>query len=265
VSNAPTPPPASPRPRLSVIIPAFNAARYLGPALASVLAQTGADDEIIVVDDGSTDATAVVAARFGPPVTTLRQARAGPSAARNHGLARAQGALIGLLDADDRWPPDSLPQRVAYLRDHPEVEIVQGLIQDLRPVPAAASAGRCWMPVAPPYHGVSLCSALFRRAVFQRVGPLDARLDNSEDTDWLIRAWEHGVVKAVLPLVSLYYRRQDNSLSQRSTLPNYGLTRLMKLHLDRTRATPPRPGGPPGGRPNLAEYLGFRQPSSRDS
>ena len=90
---------------VSVIIPVFNGADRLAEAAASVQAQLRAGDEIIIVDDGSTDDTARVIASFGEAVVSFRQDNAGPAAARNYGLRKANGNLIAFLDHDDLWAP----------------------------------------------------------------------------------------------------------------------------------------------------------------
>ena len=105
--------------RLSVVIPCYNAARFLEETLRSVLAQTYAAHEVIVVDDGSTDESARIAANFGPPVRVLRQTNQGESTVRNRGMAEARGDWVGLLDADDTWEPDKLHCQVDVLRDQP--------------------------------------------------------------------------------------------------------------------------------------------------
>lgn len=96
------------RPRVSVVIPAYNAARFLEETLDSVLVQTCPPDEILVVDDGSTDETASLASQYIPAVDVISQANAGESAARNLGLKRASGDWIAWLDADDVWEPTKL-------------------------------------------------------------------------------------------------------------------------------------------------------------
>jgi glycosyltransferase involved in cell wall biosynthesis len=86
------------KPLISCIVPAFNAERYLGEALDSILAQTWRPIEVIVVDDGSTDGTAQVAERYGERIAYIRQANAGPAAARNRGLDAAAGAFVATPD-----------------------------------------------------------------------------------------------------------------------------------------------------------------------
>jgi glycosyltransferase involved in cell wall biosynthesis len=103
--------------RLSVIIPAFNRAGLIGETLRSILAQTLPADEIIVVDDGSTDNTGTVAASFGPPVKVIRRANGGPAAARNTGLQAATGDFLHFFDSDDMAAPNKHEVQMRALED----------------------------------------------------------------------------------------------------------------------------------------------------
>src|SRR5215467_9498256 len=105
-------------PRVSAIIPVFNAARTIAAAIESIQAQTFSDFEIIAVDDGSRDASLDVLASFGTAVKVLRQANRGPSAARNYAVRESSGELLAFLDADDRWRPAMLERLVAALDQH---------------------------------------------------------------------------------------------------------------------------------------------------
>lgn len=108
-------------PAISVIIPAYNAARTVGATVDSVLAQTFTDFELIVVDDGSTDETAdVVATRSDARLDLVRTENRGVSAARNRGLARATGAYVAFLDADDAWDPAKLERQLGALTQTPK-------------------------------------------------------------------------------------------------------------------------------------------------
>lgn len=103
--------------KISTVIPAYNAGDYLVEAISSVLRQTQLPDEILVVDDGSTDETPNILRQFGPPVVCIRQENRGLSAARNRGILEARGDWIALLDADDVWSPRKLEvQRAAIER-----------------------------------------------------------------------------------------------------------------------------------------------------
>jgi glycosyltransferase involved in cell wall biosynthesis len=111
---------------VSVIIPAYNCAAYIQAAVDSALKQSRVPDEIIVVDDGSTDGTDRVLAKYEAPVRVIRQVNAGESAARNTGLRAARGDLIAFLDGDDTFTPDSIARRVEILEASPEVGVVYG-------------------------------------------------------------------------------------------------------------------------------------------
>jgi glycosyltransferase involved in cell wall biosynthesis len=106
-------------PEVSVVIPAYNAAAYLAGAVDSVLAQTFGDRELVVVDDGSTDATPQVLEGYGSSVRVVRQANQGVAAARNRGLRESRGRWVAFLDADDQWAPDKLARQVEALRGQP--------------------------------------------------------------------------------------------------------------------------------------------------
>lgn len=114
-----------PTSNISVVIPSYNNAAYLAAAVASVRAQAVTVREIIVIDDGSTDATASVIPTLGE-VQYLKQANAGPAAARNRGLALAQGDWIAFLDADDRWTPNHLLDQLQALERHPTLVLMAG-------------------------------------------------------------------------------------------------------------------------------------------
>ena len=105
---------------ISVVIPAYNHGRFLREAIDSVLAQTYAPLEIIVVDDGSTDDTEQIVRSYGDRVRYIRQQNAGVGAARNNGIANARGEYVAFLDSDDLWLPEKLAVQVEYMRRHPE-------------------------------------------------------------------------------------------------------------------------------------------------
>lgn len=128
--------------RVSVIIPLFNKAPYIERALASVFAQTFTDFELIVVDDGSTDAGPAIVESFSDPrIRLVRQANAGPGAARNRGLSEARGELVAFLDADDEWLPEFLSESVRLLDEHPEAATVTS---GYFAFPGGASSEKVW-------------------------------------------------------------------------------------------------------------------------
>src|SRR4051812_30444885 len=113
-------------PQVTVVIPAFNAGRYIGEALASVQAQSASDVEVILIDDGSTDATIREAERFSSSLDLkiIRQANQGPSAARNVGIRLARGRHCAFLDADDIMLPELLEAQSKLLDSDPELGLV---------------------------------------------------------------------------------------------------------------------------------------------
>lgn len=115
-------------PTVSVVIPCHNAAPFLAETLGSVAAQTQPVDEVVLVDDGSTDGSAEIAhaasQSTGLPLRVIRQPNLGVSAARNAAIAATSGDLIALLDADDLWHPAKIEKQVEYMRRHPDVGTV---------------------------------------------------------------------------------------------------------------------------------------------
>ncbi|MEW5767211.1 MAG: glycosyltransferase [bacterium] len=111
-------------PKVSVVIPTYNAAAYLPEAIDSVLAQTFQDYEIIVVDDGSTDNTREVLAPYQDRIRYIHQENAGPSPAKNKGIKEARGEFVAFLDADDIWLPEKLALQMEVFENDPEVSLV---------------------------------------------------------------------------------------------------------------------------------------------
>jgi len=110
--------------RITALIPTYNSERYIREAVESVLGQTYPIHEVLVIDDGSTDRTQDLLARYGDRISYISQPNAGPPAARNRGLALATGDLIALLDSDDLWAPTKTERQMDYFKRHPECGLV---------------------------------------------------------------------------------------------------------------------------------------------
>ena len=117
-------------PLISCIVPVFNGERYLGKALESILKQTYQPLEIIVVNDGSTDGTAAVAARYGDQIHYVRQNNAGAPTARNLGLSVARGEFVAFLDSDDLWHPEKLERQMARFDACPQIDLCVTYVQN---------------------------------------------------------------------------------------------------------------------------------------
>jgi glycosyltransferase involved in cell wall biosynthesis len=179
--------------RISTVIPTYNRARLLAAAIESVLAQTRPPDEILVVDDGSTDGTPAVAARFGPLVRLLSQPNRGPAAARNHGLREARHEWIAFLDSDDLWAPTKLEKQASLARKG------GGLIV-LCDSDSIDGEGRPLRGHHRRVHGGQVTARLFARtfvhtpavlaqaALLQALGGFDESLRVCEDYDLWLRA-----------------------------------------------------------------------------
>src|SRR5689334_18705546 len=109
--------------RITTVIPVYNGAGEIRRSLDSVLAQTRPVDEVIVVDDGSTDGTREIALGYGGVVRLVRQQNAGAAAARNHGVREAASEWVAFLDHDDEWMPEKIERQVAVLEQHPGVKL----------------------------------------------------------------------------------------------------------------------------------------------
>jgi glycosyltransferase involved in cell wall biosynthesis len=229
---------------VSVVIPVHDGARYLAEAVESVLAQTDPPGEILVVDDGSTDDSLAVAASFGARVTCLPQAHAGLSAALNHGVERARGAVLAFLDADDLWAKDKLARQLDALDADGEIDAVfahveQFVSPELDPgaVPAVPEAVR----VAPGYLAGTL---LIRAGALRRVGLFDPRWQVGSFLEWYLRARDAGLRTTMRPEVLLRRRRHTGNMVIRERQSYGDYARILRHALDRRRR--PSPGAEAG-------------------
>ncbi len=223
------------RESVSVVIPVYNGEKFLGEAITSLLRQTVPVQDIVVIDDGSTDRTPQIATDFGPPVRCYRQERQGPPAARNLGIEKAASEWISLLDADDVWPEDSLRLQLEWIKKDPSLQIVVGYAL-LWPGPEEASVPVPLELPEEPRLILNLGSALIRRSLFDRLGLLDPELVYCDDWDWFMRARELGIRMQVHNGLVLYYRRHAGNLTNNQSLNNRYIVKMLKQSLDRRRA-----------------------------
>jgi hypothetical protein len=218
---------------LSVVIPVHNGARFLGDAVASVLAQSYPRLEIIVVDDGSTDEIEAAVRDLPVDVRFIRQNNRGAAAARNRGFREAAGELIAFLDVDDLWPDGALDALTRPLHEDSAVDVVHGHAQLFSAEPGAAERQFLSHPGESfPYY---IGAGVYRRAALERVGLFDESLTFSEDTDWYVRAGEHGAKVERLDQTTLLVRRHDQNMTRGKSLVEVNALRVFKKVLDRRR------------------------------
>lgn len=204
---------------VSVVIPCYNQAHYLGEAIASALGQAYRPLEVVVVDDGATDSTFEVATAY-IEVRCVRQANQGLAAARNAGLRAARGEYVVFLDADDRLLPGALEVGAAALDGHPGAAFAVGrhlrIASDGSPLPVSlrerverdhyvSLVRRCWIAMP--------ATVMYRRAPLEAVGAFDARLRCAEDYDLYLR------LACRFPIVDHYaevaeYRQHAGTISR---------------------------------------------------
>jgi glycosyltransferase involved in cell wall biosynthesis len=195
-------------PLVSVVVPAYAGERFLGEALDSVAAQTYSRVETIVVDDGSPDRCAQIAAAR-PGVRVLREPHRGVAAARNTGVAAAAGELIAFLDQDDLWEPAKLDRQVALLGERPELDIALTRVEMMLSAGTARPPWLTWLTAQQP--GYLPSTWLVRREAFERVGIFDTTYRIACDADWLARAKDDGLINAMLPEVLVRWRIHDTN------------------------------------------------------
>jgi glycosyltransferase involved in cell wall biosynthesis len=223
-------------PLVSVMIPVYNGAAYLGEAIESVLAQTYRPLELIVVDDGSDDGSDEVARVYGDDLLYVRQRRGGNGAARNRALEHATADFFAFLDADDRFTPEKLERQMATLQANPELDMVFGhVVEFVSPELDEAARSAIRPPAEGPRPWASPNLMLIRRASFFRAGLFSATLRVGVTVDWYARAQEQGLRSLALDDVVLERRihTQNNGLRERDARLQY--VQVLKAAIDRRR------------------------------
>jgi glycosyltransferase involved in cell wall biosynthesis len=225
--------------KISIVVPAYNAEAYVGPALKSLLRERDVDLEILVVDDGSTDGTAGVVralAAEAPAIRLIEGRHGGVANARNLALAAVSpdSRYISFLDADDHSSPGRLARQRAFLEAHPEADFVAGLVQFFEQVDEETSkvvANSKTVTVAT----IQLGAFLFRRGVFDIVPGFDQDLAPSEDVDFFLRALEAGVTFLTEDKVAVLYRRHGANLTNNVAAARRSFTDAIRRSAARRR------------------------------
>ena len=209
----------------SVVIPAYNAARTIEAAVSSVLAQTIPPELVFVVDDGSQDETAATVAGL-PAITLIRQANAGPGAARNRGAALSSSEWLAFLDADDTWLPRKM-ERQLRLAAEPSIGVIHASgPEQTRRAPPRVGFADLWTA-----NYITLSSAIVRKAAFDQVGGFDEdrALISVEDYNLWLRIAANGWEIATWPETLIQYSPAPASLSNQAR-------RFAEAHFQNARA-----------------------------
>ena len=212
-------------PKVSVVIPAYNAVDYLIKTLENVFDQTFTDFEVIVIDDGSSDRTIESISNLtNPNLKIVRQANQGVAVARNKGIELASGEYIAFLDSDDLWHPTKLEKQVQCLDTNPEVGLVNTWIKnidehgnELSIVQAPEVEGNVWNQIIE--ENIILCGSIpmIRRSCFEKVGVFDFELLSAEDWDMWIRLaakYSFALVKEPLVLYRQHLKSKSRNLDK---------------------------------------------------
>jgi glycosyltransferase involved in cell wall biosynthesis len=222
-------------PTVGVIVPVRDGVEHLGACLEGVLAQLPRPADIVVIDGGSTDGSAELAASF-PGVRVVAQVGSGLGGARNEALHAVQGDLIAFCDSDDRWPIDSLARRIDHLHDAPGCDAVVGHVTTTamadEPIPDHRVA-RLGVPVP----GYTPGALLARRAVFDGVGGFDEQLRIGADSDWFVRLAVSEFRLDVVDAVVLLKGVRASSLSTDVDLYRRELLAVARAHVGRRRSS----------------------------
>ncbi len=222
-------------PIVSVIIPVRNGAAYLSEAVTSVLDQSYAHVEVVVVDDGSEDASGEVAARFGSEIVYERQPPVGIAAARNRGVEVSSGQMLACLDADDVFEPGRLERQVAALLGDPSLEAVFGKVTEFVDPGLPDEVRRTMRPTREAFPSHMVWAMLIRRPAFDRIGPFSTSIE-VEAVEWYSRALDAGLRGEMVDTVVLRRRLHGRNAGLRSRDVAKDYVRVARAALERRRA-----------------------------
>jgi glycosyltransferase involved in cell wall biosynthesis len=230
--------------RVSVIVPAYNAAAFVREAVNSALAQTHGNVEIIVVDDSSTDDTARVLALYGDRIRVHRQANTGVAGARNSGARLATGEWVAFLDADDVWVPHKIAAQLAAAGDRPWVYSnrynfgARGPLPEIQSDVTVMTAGDVFVPLLIRGNFITTSSVMMRAALFHQLGGFPNQAV-CEDWDlWLRAASRHEVAYEPEPLIGYRVTATSISFNHRTMAPARRMVVRRALESERGRSLP---------------------------
>ncbi len=224
------------KPQISVVIPVYNRAQTIKRAIDSVLAQELLPDEIIVVDDGSTDKTPKVLYLYHSEIQVVTQKNMGVSAARNRGIAASEAKWVAFLDSDDEWLPDKLQKQLTFLQQHPRVRILQTEERWIRNN-MRVNAGKKYAKKSGNIFKsclktciVSPSTVICERSLLDEMGGFDEKLPVCEDYDlWIRIAAKHPIPLLPEALTIKYGGHPDQLSLSTPAMDRYRVQSLEKI------------------------------------
>ena len=222
---------------ISCIVPTYNAERYLAQTIDSILAQTLPPDELIIIDDGSSDGTADIIKSYNDKIRYVYQDNQGPAASRNLGVQMGGAEFVSFLDQDDLWHAEKLQQQMACFDEDSDLDLCITHVQlfwsdDLQHEQNFYRD----LPRGNTVPGYATTTLLTRRQTFEQVGQLNTDLWFSDATDWFMRAEEMGLKLHVLPDALVYHRMHKQNLTRRRRDDSRNeFVDVVKAMLDRRR------------------------------
>ncbi|RLD45743.1 MAG: glycosyltransferase family 2 protein [Bacteroidetes bacterium] len=222
-------------PLVSIIIPTYNHGKYLHDALSSVFADSYSPKEVIVVNDGSTDNTAEIAASF-PHLQYIYQKNQGVAVARNTGVRAAKGKYIAFLDSDDIWMAGRIKRTIDYFLKHPDVEYVlaqQKMFLE-KDYPKPAHIEQAWLEKPIDTSGSGVLTV--RRSCFEKIGLFNPDYQIGEDTEWFLRANEANILVGRMDFVAIKRRIHGANLTVAQVKEaRFSLFKMMKESIERKK------------------------------
>lgn len=213
-------------PLLSVIIPMFNAEKFIETAIKSIINQIYKNIEIVIIDDGSTDRSAEIV-KSHKEIKYFFQPNQGPAAARNLGILNASASYLGFHDADDICEVNRFSEQMNLITSYKNIEIVYTRIQNFVEIGAEVPDYLKTETLMLPRMGF-ISSAIIKKSVFEKVGVFDTELLIGEDIDWIARADKKNICSCTIPDVLIQRRLHQNNLSKDIKLGHKLLSQILR-------------------------------------